>query len=446
MRHQLLTSIFNGIWAMPPSEAQAHFPFIYSLLVDHNPIGFESKGDALSTPFLVSPTQDVVLTSEIPSISSSFGSSGRNSTKDQFVGVLPIKNVIIKYDESCGPTGTETMAAWFNELHNNPNVSAIIIDADSPGGQGTAVQLLSSYIKNSKKPVITYGGNGMMASAMYWIGSNSKEIYTTFPTDEVGSIGTYVTLINWMKFYESKGLDIKELYASRSTDKNRLFIDVLDGKEGAEEKLIKAYIDPFNEQFISVVKENRPNVKESALTGKLFMTEDAIKEGLIDGVKTFAETVERAFELAEENKSNNSNSNTNSNTMSLFGKTKKAAGFAALISFAAKSTEERTADELQAVNDELKEAGIEGFLFESTEELPTAEAVSTALSDRDARITELEAEVSTLKGKIKGTPAAEKTETVAETADDLESGASDPHAEIKTSVDAELDEMLAKRK
>lgn len=357
----LLSSIFRGVWAIDPVKAEGLYPLVFNLL--------DGKLD----------TEATQKKPEIKSVEmrGRRGGSTRSDSEEQFIAILEYKDVVVKYDQYCGPSGTETLAAMINSAANDASAAAIIIDLDTPGGEGGACQLPSQAIQEARKvkPVIAYLGNGMCASAGYYIACNADELYATFETDEIGSIGTYVTIADFKAYYESKGLKIEDVYASKSTNKNKAYKLALEGKY---DDLRKNYIDPFNQVFLDTVMENRGIAADSeALTGKLYYAEDAIEVGLIDGIKTFDQVVERAFELADNFKTNKSN---HKNSKTMFGK------FKALAAFAKADAEDRTPEQLVAVNTELKDAGIDGFLMEATEDLSSEADVTKALADSKADV------------------------------------------------------------
>ena len=74
--------------------------------------------------------------------------------------------------EFSGGTSTEQFTKAFREARNSSSVSAIVINADTPGGAVPGVPELSQeiYESRSEKRIITLV-NPMMASAGLWIGS-----------------------------------------------------------------------------------------------------------------------------------------------------------------------------------------------------------------------------------------------------------------------------------
>lgn len=382
----LISSILRGVWAIDPVSAEGFYPLVHNLLL----------GKYTDTATTVTEPIKVAMHSR------SYSDNTQNQDKDGVVAVIPLKGVVTKNDQFCGPEGTETLSQRIKQAAANPQVAAIVIDVDTPGGEGGACLLPSQAIREARnsKPVLAYVGNGMCASAGYFISSNTDEIYATFDTDQIGSIGTYITLADFKSYYKKEGLPIHEVYATKSTNKNRLYRDALNGKY---DELRKRDIDPFNQVFLNTVMENRGIESDSeALTGKLYYANDAIEIGLIDGLKSFDEVIDRAFELAENyqptNTKNNSKSN-NSNNM--FGK------FKALSAFAKTNAEERTPEQLDAVNQELQANGISGFLMEATEDLNSAADVNQAIANAATQVNTAnnerntaQAEVTRLEGEL----------------------------------------------
>lgn len=299
------------------------------------------------------------------------------ASQGSYLHVISMKDPIIKYDEYCGPTGTETLARKIRASADDPSCAGIILDVDSPGGAVNAVNNPSDAIlyAKSKKPVVAYCGNGMTCSAAYWIACHCNEMYATFSADTIGSIGAYITLVDWEAAYKAYfGSDtvpvkVESIYASKSTAKN-------DGYRAWQndntKKLVTDHLDPFNELFINTVKAQRANVNEKVFTGATFMAEEALAMGLIDGIKSFQEVVDRTWELANGN-SSNTNSN---NSTAMFGKKSSVK-----VLLDAKA-EERTQEMFAEANKESNAVGLT---------IVEAEAFANLQADAERKGTELTA-------------------------------------------------------
>ena len=98
----------------------------------------------------------------------------RTASTTTSVGVLPIVGVISQrmdlLTEFSGGASTERLGRDFDALVKDPDVSAIILDIDSPGGNYYGTPELARKIYNARgtKP-ITAQVNSMAGSAAFWI-------------------------------------------------------------------------------------------------------------------------------------------------------------------------------------------------------------------------------------------------------------------------------------
>lgn len=428
MHISLLRAITNGVFAMERNSAESFFPVVERILQgDFAPqpgtehfetfTPFFAHVEAHEAPirFLSKRGDNLKANEEAAQVEAR--EMDGNAGTGKIVAVIPIIGPIIKYSESCGQTGTETMAQWIRNAAGNPQVEAIVLQVDGPGGQANAVQNISRVIQeaNQQKPVLV-SISGMAASASYWIASNGLEVYASDSTDNIGSIGTFVSLVDMKGYYAMKGLDIKEFYATKSTKKNKLFADAISGEEGGAENLIQNFIDPFNESFIGAVSANRPKAKESVFTGEMFFADQAKKLGLIDGIKSLDQVILRASQLARKQATANStravvetpapNSKSDMKVKLLSGMTALLSFFGATVAEGAESVEhEITPEALEEMNTRLSEAA------ELADQLKAAqsdyEATTAQLKTANTRITELEAIVA--QRPAAGTTTAIKT-------------------------------------
>ena len=142
--------------------------------------------------------------------------------------------------------------------------------------------------------------DGLAASAAYWIASAADEVISTSKTDVLGSIGTMVSWRDWSKMDESRGVVLKEYYATKSVDKNRSF---KEANAGDGRMLIAEMLDPINNEFLSAVKNNRKEKlnleKEDVLTGKTYVAQKAKDAGLIDSIMSFDQAIKKSISLTK---------------------------------------------------------------------------------------------------------------------------------------------------
>lgn len=298
------------------------------------------------------------------------------------VAVINMRGALMKYDY-CGSPGTQSLAKALQQANDNPSISAIVMQIDSPGGTVDGTQQFANAIKASDKPVVAYV-NGMMCSAAMWIGSAASERIASSNTDVIGSIGTMARWADFKGYYEKIGMKVHEVYATDSTHKNIQYREAEgnnpDGKPNYD-PLIKTWLDPLNNEFTGAIQNNLPGIDKTVLNGSHFIGSEAKKKGLIDKIGNFEMAVKDALKLAKEKQ------NSTLNNMS-FPKTLSAAN--------------ATAFSVVAAGDKSKDGG---FLL-SEEQMNSIE--SSLTNDETAAATSA-SEIQRLTGELAVATAAKKT-------------------------------------
>ena len=219
--------------------------------------------------------------------------SGKN------VAVMPVVGTLTKRGEMC----SYGMKDYINEiaaLNANEEISAIVMDMEGPGGTVDGTPEFGLAVKQSKKPVVTFG-DYMVASANYWVASQSKYIIgnKNNPT-EFGSIGVLCVHEYWGKFIEENIGEIKIIRAPQSTDKT--LVNPIEQLTPELEEAIKEDLRSLAKDFHATVKKGRGNKLTASEkdwgTGKMYKSAEAVELGLIDAVGTLMSAVDKAAELA----------------------------------------------------------------------------------------------------------------------------------------------------
>lgn len=303
------------------------------------------------------------------------------SSGEKYTLVMPIIGGVTKYNQFCGPAGTTTRHQVLKSALNDDSIESIVFKIDSPGGQASYLDVFADEIANAKKPTIAYV-EGLAASAGYWIASQCDEVYLSSELDSVGSIGAYATYASLNKYFEKEGIDIKEVYATQSTQKNKFYYDLFN--EESDDTLVKKRLDNLVSAFHKAVTNKRNITNADALAGAMFDGKEAIENKLADGIKSFEEVLQRAKELSTKNK--------NSNTMNT--KDKNYARIGAVIGL-----EEETPIVLTDGHASLSEENLDSIEAAIEENAAASEELATAndtIADRDTTISDLEAQIATL--------------------------------------------------
>jgi protease-4 len=303
VKFKTASAILRGKWLIQPEYVQAHLPLLAAML-EGQPVDFGMEKDQD-----VEPRGIVLSHASAGSAPMIFGvgfKTDLNKLPAGSIAVASITGPVTKFGDECS-YGMMDHAALIASLGNNPNVAGVIVSIDSPGGEVSGTAALADIIKavSSRKPVITMIDDGIAASAGMWIASAANEIYTSQKTDQVGSIGVYQTIADYAGYWESKGLKVREIYAPQSTDKNADYYEALKGND----QPIKEDLRVIADEFISTIKKNRGGklTSDEWTTGKMFYTKDAIRIGLIDGMKSFDQVIKRMGTLIQQKQQSSSN-------------------------------------------------------------------------------------------------------------------------------------------
>lgn len=281
-----LHSLINRPWYIEQKYAEAQLPLLFNIL----------SGNQIPAP----ETSRTILSKH----------QGSNTNTNKTVAVLDLKDPIYKYDQECGPRGTQTRMQLLEDLKNDDTVAGVVLDIDSGGGQVSGTPEFYDYIKSYPKPVVSYTG-GYMCSAAYYIGSAADEVIANPRAEAIGSIGAYIQFLDLTGYYEAQGAKLHTIYATKSTEKNKAYRDALEGNYDA---MVKEELDPIVEDFINDMKAAMPNINEAVFKGATYNGPKAKELQLVDNLGTLNDAISKVLELAETNPNSNSNTNNNMNT------------------------------------------------------------------------------------------------------------------------------------
>jgi ClpP class serine protease len=236
----------------------------------------------------------------------------RNSDSFEGIGVVNLNGPITK-NGGASTNGTKQISNMMLQLSQDSRIKGFIIKTDSGGGATGAVQLMIDAINKVKetKPVYALVEKGGMAgSAAYGIISASTGIYSEDEMNIVGSVGTMIQFSGKPHGnVDQDGEKTIVLYATKSTAKNKAFEEALNNDN--YDMLVNELLDPINENFISNVLSNRPQLSGTSYdNGHTVFSKDAIGT-FIDGIASFDEVVNMI--LSDTNTGVNTNKNNKSN-------------------------------------------------------------------------------------------------------------------------------------
>jgi signal peptide peptidase SppA len=217
---------------------------------------------------------------------------------NQKIGVVMLAGPLMKSVGSLDE-GTSTVQARrdLRRLAADPEVGAILLAIDSPGGTVAGTASLAEDIRNARKqkPVWAFGDD-LMASAAYWLGSQAEKVFANDRTAMVGSIGTLAVVYDYSQAAEKEGIRTIVIGTGPLKGAGAL------GAEVNEDHVayFRGLVEDAQVSFDAAVKKGRglsDKQLADAKTGGVFGATEALDRGLIDGIKSFDAVVS---ELAAE--------------------------------------------------------------------------------------------------------------------------------------------------
>jgi protease-4 len=181
--------------------------------------------------------------------------------------------------------GVNHLTAALLAAEQNPNVSGVLLEVNSGGGQATAGDMVLSTLASMRKPVVVL--THFMASAALLGTLPAAAIVASSQGVQVGSIGTYIQISKAQ--LQNEKTNYATIYAKQSTGKNKNHRAAQDGNFTPYQQLV----DKVNGMFLQSVRKHRRLTGDvtGTLSGEMFFAKDALSRGLIDYVGTFSDAI-----------------------------------------------------------------------------------------------------------------------------------------------------------
>ena len=205
------------------------------------------------------------------------------------VAVIPVQGVMSRR----GYYGTSTIAVAraMEAAADNPEVSAILMDVDSPGGSAYGTPELSATVSRVReaKPVVAVA-NTMAASAAYWVLSAATRAVVT-PSGDVGSIGAFILHASMKNMLAQGGIDVSIIRSVPGKADANPYEELTEDARAS----LQASVEASHKDFVATVAKNRNKaqsyVEENFGRGRLVGARDALKAGMVDRVATAEEVL-----------------------------------------------------------------------------------------------------------------------------------------------------------
>lgn len=168
----------------------------------------------------------------------------------------------------------------------DPDMRAILLEVDSPGGGVTAsdeiYQALMEFKASDPDRKVVVHIRDMAASGGYYV-ALAGDLLVAQPTSVVGSIGVIISALNMHQLGEKIGIQDVSLTSSD----NKALLSSLSPVNPEHSEILQKVVDDMYQRFRGLVLKHRPFTAEFAdkhqlLDGRIFSQSEALAFGLVD--------------------------------------------------------------------------------------------------------------------------------------------------------------------
>lgn len=187
----------------------------------------------------------------------------------------------------------------FHQAAEDPEVKAIVISVDSPGGEVTAGDTIYHALGklSAKKPVVIYI-NSLGASAAYYIACGGSWIMCS-ETGLTGSIGVIISTMNYKELFGKIGLQSVVF-------KSGQFKDALNGARDLteeEKSYFQGLVMQTYDRFLGIVATSRhldpTTLRNGIADGRILSGKDAYAAKLVDQLGYIEDAFDKARALGK---------------------------------------------------------------------------------------------------------------------------------------------------
>jgi len=176
----------------------------------------------------------------------------------------------------------------------NPNIAAVVLRVNSPGGSVGSSQEIGDLISNFPRPVVVSMADVASSGGLYI--SVFADRIVAQPGTLTGSIGVILSHMYMGELFENLGITSETLTAGKYKG---IFSERLTPER---REVLQVLLDDLHSQFIGAVAEGREieaeKVKEVVATGEIFTGAQAQALGLVDRLGGLDVAIEEAAALA----------------------------------------------------------------------------------------------------------------------------------------------------
>lgn len=212
------------------------------------------------------------------------------------VAVVRVSGTIVSSDEDefAAEATSGVVIADLRAAAEDPDVKAIVLRVDSPGGSVTGSAQIYEAVKELDKPVVVSMA-ATAASGGYYISAPADYIFAR-PDTTTGSIGVILTLFNAEQLAEELGIEVITLTAGE----NKAIGGLWDALTPEQADILTAFIDEAYETFVRVIADGRGldlDTVRALADGRIYSGRQALDLGLVDELGDLREAIAKAADL-----------------------------------------------------------------------------------------------------------------------------------------------------
>ena len=210
-----------------------------------------------------------------------FDGRPRTPEKGSKVGIVYAEGEIVDGEGDSSTVGGDKLARAIRKFRFDPDIKAIVLRVNSPGGSALASEVIRSELESTQKakPVVVSMGT-VAASGGYWISTVANRVFAE-PGTITGSIGVFGLFPNVQKLANENGVFWNPIETSPYSN----LFTISRPKTDAELAVLQRTIDHIYDDFLKHVSDARhipvDGVKEMA-QGRVWSGNQAIKLHLVD--------------------------------------------------------------------------------------------------------------------------------------------------------------------
>jgi protease-4 len=242
-----------------------------------------------------------------------FGESYRHVTFDHYLGltalqqdhsspntiaVVVLEGEIARGHQPPGVVGAETQIARLRAEAERPEVKAVVVRMNSPGGEVFASELIRrelQAVRESGKTVVVSMGD-VAASGAYWIATAAEEVWAT-PATITGSIGVFGMLPTFSGPMNKLGVHTDGVGTTPLAGKLRLDMPL----DADLRRIFQRSTENTYEEFVNLVSEARAMPVEEVnrvARGQVWSGVQARDRGLVDQQGGLQQAIDSAARIA----------------------------------------------------------------------------------------------------------------------------------------------------